>query len=75
MMVKLILHTDTKILCTRKTTPGLRNIEKYAVKVGGGINHRIGLFDAILIKDNHVAIAGSISNALKKVKKLKNKIN
>ena len=74
MMVKLILHTDTKILCTRKTTPGLRNIEKYAVKVGGGINHRIGLFDAILIKDNHVAIAGSISNALKKVKKLKNRI-
>ena len=74
MMVKLILHTDTKILCTRKTTPGLRNIEKYAVKVGGGINHRIGLFDAILIKDNHIAIAGSISNALKKVKKLKNRI-
>ena len=74
MMVKLISHTDTKILCTRKTTPGLRNIEKYAVKVGGGINHRIGLYDAILIKDNHIAIAGSISNALKKVKKLKNKI-
>ena len=74
MMVKLISHTDTKILCTRKTTPGLRNIEKYAVKVGGGINHRIGLFDAILIKDNHIAIAGSISNALKKVKKLKNNI-
>ena len=74
MMVKLISHTDTKILCTRKTTPGLRNIEKYAVKVGGGINHRIGLFDAILIKDNHIAIAGSISNALKKVKKLKNRI-
>ena len=74
MMVKLILHTDTKILCTRKTTPGLRNIEKYAVKVGGGINHRIGLFDAILIKDNHIAIAGSISNALKKVEKLKNRI-
>ena len=74
MMVKLISHTDTKILCTRKTTPGLRNLEKYAVKVGGGINHRLGLFDAILIKDNHIAIAGSISNALKKVKKLKNKI-
>tara|TARA_A100001037_G_C14975725_1_gene555810 strand:- start:49 stop:894 length:846 start_codon:yes stop_codon:yes gene_type:complete len=74
MMVKLISHTNTKILCTRKTTPGLRNIEKYAVKVGGGINHRIGLYDAILIKDNHIAIAGSISNALKKVKKLKNKI-
>ena len=74
MMVKLISHTDTKILCTRKTTPGLRNLEKYAVKVGGGINHRLGLYDAILIKDNHIAIAGSISNALKKVKKLKNKI-
>ena len=74
MMVKLISHTDTKILCTRKTTPGLRNLEKYAVKVGGGINHRLGLFDAILIKDNHIAIAGSISNALKKVEKLKNKI-
>ena len=74
MMVKLISHTYTKILCTRKTTPGLRNIEKYAVKVGGGINHRMGLYDAILIKDNHIAIAGSISNALKKVKKLKNKI-
>ena len=59
---------------TCKTTPGLRNIEKYAVKVGGGINHRIGLYDAILIKDNHMAMAGSISNALKKVKKLKNKI-
>lgn len=74
MMVKLISETNTKILCTRKTTPGLRNIEKYAVKVGGGINHRIGLYDAILIKDNHIAIAGSISNALNKVKKLKNKI-
>ena len=61
-------------MCTRKTTLGLRNIEKYAVKVGGGINHRIGLYDAILIKDNHIAIAGSISNALNKVKKLKNKI-
>ena len=74
MLVKLISKTNTKILCTRKTTPGLRNIEKYAVKVGGGINHRIGLYDAILIKDNHIAIAGSISNALNKVKKLKNKI-
>jgi len=74
MMVKLISHTHTKILCTRKTTPGLRNIEKYAVKVGGGINHRLGLYDAILIKDNHIAIAESVSNALKKVKKLKNKI-
>tara|TARA_Y100001970_G_scaffold109384_1_gene136645 strand:- start:921 stop:1766 length:846 start_codon:yes stop_codon:yes gene_type:complete len=74
MMVKLISKTNTKILCTRKTTPGLRNLEKYAVKVGGGINHRIGLYDAILIKDNHIAIVGSIPNALNKVKKLKNKI-
>mgnify|MGYP001343787420 FL=1 len=73
VLVKLISKTNTKILCTRKTTPGLRNIEKYAVKVGGGINHRIGLYDAILIKDNHIAIAGSISNALNKVKKFKNK--
>tara|TARA_Y100001936_G_C15993193_1_gene623541 strand:- start:281 stop:1123 length:843 start_codon:yes stop_codon:yes gene_type:complete len=73
MLVKLISKTNTKILCTRKTTPGLRNIEKYAVKIGGGINHRIGLYDAILIKDNHIAIAGSISNALNKVKKFKNK--
>ena len=73
IMVGLISKTKTKILCTRKTTPGLRNIEKYAVKVGGGINHRKGLYDAILIKDNHIAIAGSISNALNKVKKIKNK--
>ena len=73
IMVRLISKTKTKILCTRKTTPGLRNIEKYAVKVGGGINHRKGLYDAILIKDNHIAIAGSISNALNKVKKIKNK--
>ena len=74
MILKFISETNKKILLTRKTTPGLRNIEKYAVKVGGGINHRIGLYDAILIKDNHIAISGSISNALNKVKKLKNKI-
>ena len=49
-MVKLISYTDTKILCTRKTTPGLRNIEKYAVKVGGGINHRIGPVSYTLLR-------------------------
>jgi nicotinate-nucleotide pyrophosphorylase (carboxylating) len=57
-----------KIVCTRKTTPGLRAIEKYAVRVGGGSNHRFGLDDAVLIKDNHVAIAGSVTEALKRAK-------
>jgi nicotinate-nucleotide pyrophosphorylase (carboxylating) len=56
------------IVCTRKTTPGLRAIEKYAVRVGGGSNHRFGLDDAVLIKDNHVAIAGSVTEALKRAK-------
>ena len=56
------------MVCTRKTTPGLRAIEKYAVRVGGGSNHRFGLDDAVLIKDNHVAIAGSVTEALKRAK-------
>ena len=56
------------ILDTRKTTPGLRMLEKYAVEMGGGKNHRLGLFDAILIKDNHINAAGSIKNAVEKVK-------
>ena len=56
------------ILDTRKTTPGLRMLEKYAVEMGGGKNHRLGLFDAILIKDNHINAAGSIKNAVRKVK-------
>ena len=72
-MVKLISKTKSKILCTRKTTPNLRFLEKYAILKGGGYNHRFGLYDAILIKDNHIAISGSISNALKRVKKIKNK--
>ena len=54
----------TKICCTRKTTPGLRIFEKYAVRAGGGQNHRFGLYDAILIKDNHIAMAGGIENAI-----------
>lgn len=61
---KAIAHTKARITCTRKTTPGLRAAEKYAVRMGGGVNHRFGLDDAILIKDNHIAIAGGISQAL-----------
>lgn len=59
-----IAHTGTKIACTRKTTPGLRFAEKYAVRAGGGVNHRFGLDDAILIKDNHIAIAGGVGKAI-----------
>lgn len=55
----------TKLLDTRKTTPGLRYLEKWAVRIGGGVNHRIGLYDMILIKDNHIDYAGGISNAIK----------
>jgi len=58
-----------KILDTRKTTPGLRFIEKYAVRTGGGYNHRFGLYDMVLIKDNHIQIAGSITNAVQAVRK------
>jgi nicotinate-nucleotide pyrophosphorylase (carboxylating) len=59
-----IAHTKAKISCTRKTTPGLRFAEKYAVRCGGGANHRFGLDDAILIKDNHIAIAGGVAAAM-----------
>lgn len=64
--VKLLEGTHTKILDTRKTTPGLRLLEKYAVKVGGGENHRIGLYDMILIKDNHIDYAGGVTQAITK---------
>jgi nicotinate-nucleotide pyrophosphorylase (carboxylating) len=60
--------TGAKITCTRKTTPGLRAFEKYAVKCGGGVNHRYGLDDAVLIKDNHIAIAGGVRPALRAAK-------
>ena len=66
--VKLLAGTGTKILDTRKTTPGLRLLEKYAVKVGGGENHRIGLYDMILIKDNHIDYAGGVTAAITKTK-------
>jgi len=59
-----IAHTSTQVCCTRKTTPGLRALEKYAVRAGGGINHRFGLDDAVLIKDNHIAVAGGVKPAL-----------
>lgn len=59
-----IAHTKTRVCCTRKTTPGLRALEKYAVRAGGGVNHRFGLDDAVLIKDNHIAVAGGIAQAV-----------
>lgn len=62
--VERLKGTNTRVLDTRKTTPGLRMLEKAAVKIGGGCNHRIGLFDMILLKDNHVDFAGGISNAI-----------
>ncbi|MCZ4222082.1 carboxylating nicotinate-nucleotide diphosphorylase [Pedobacter rhodius] len=67
-IVSLLKGTKTKLLDTRKTTPGLRYLEKWAVRIGGGVNHRIGLYDMILIKDNHVDYAGGISNALNAAK-------
>ncbi|MBK8946108.1 MAG: carboxylating nicotinate-nucleotide diphosphorylase [Ignavibacteriae bacterium] len=60
--------TKTKLLDTRKTIPGFRLLDKYAVKIGGGTNHRFGLYDLVMIKDNHIEVAGSISNAVKQVR-------
>ncbi len=62
--VEAVAGTGAGIVCTRKTTPGLRALEKYAVRCGGGSNHRFGLDDAVLIKDNHLAVAGSIEEAV-----------
>ncbi|MBP5134778.1 MAG: carboxylating nicotinate-nucleotide diphosphorylase [Paludibacteraceae bacterium] len=64
--VKQIEGLHTRLLDTRKTTPGLRLLEKAAVKIGGGVNHRIGLYDMIMLKDNHVDFAGGIENAIRK---------
>lgn len=66
--VNIVDSTSTRIVDTRKTTPGLRMLEKYAVRCGGGFNHRFGLYDGVMIKDNHIAFAGSISKAVEKVK-------
>jgi nicotinate-nucleotide pyrophosphorylase (carboxylating) len=63
-IAKVIAHTKARVCCTRKTTPGLRALEKYAVRCGGGVNHRFGLYDAVLIKDNHVAAAGGVARAV-----------
>jgi nicotinate-nucleotide pyrophosphorylase (carboxylating) len=63
-----VAHTRAKILDTRKTLPGLRALEKYAVRCGGGVNHRFGLDDAVLIKDNHIAVAGGVAAALKRAR-------
>jgi nicotinate-nucleotide pyrophosphorylase (carboxylating) len=66
--VKAVEGTGVQILDTRKTTPGMRELEKAAVRAGGGTNHRTGLYDAILIKENHVAAAGGIAQAIERVR-------
>ena len=66
--MKLLEGTSTKVLDTRKTTPGIRALEKWAVKIGGGENHRFALYDMIMIKDNHIDFAGGISQAIQKTK-------
>jgi nicotinate-nucleotide pyrophosphorylase (carboxylating) len=66
--VRLLAGTHARVCCTRKTTPGLRALEKYAVRCGGGFNHRFGLDDAMLIKDNHIALAGGVRAVLKRAR-------
>jgi nicotinate-nucleotide pyrophosphorylase (carboxylating) len=68
MYVEKVKGYNTKVVDTRKTTPGWRSLEKYAVKMGGGMNHRSGLFDGVLIKDNHIRVCGGISQAVKKAR-------
>ncbi len=67
-IVQAIAGTRARVCCTRKTTPGLRAVQKYAVRVGGGSNHRFGLDDAVLIKDNHIAIAGGVRPAIERAR-------
>jgi nicotinate-nucleotide pyrophosphorylase (carboxylating) len=67
-LVSAVKGTRAQIVCTRKTTPGLRALEKYAVRAGGGSNHRFGLDDAVLIKDNHIALAGDVRTAIERAK-------
>jgi nicotinate-nucleotide pyrophosphorylase (carboxylating) len=67
--VEAVKDFPCKVLDTRKTTPGLRTLEKYAVRMGGGMNHRIGLYDAALVKDNHIEATGSIADAVKAVRR------
>lgn len=73
--VKLLEGTNTKILDTRKTTPGLRAAEKWAVKIGGGENHRFALYDMIMLKDNHIDFAGGVTKAIEKTKEYLKAIN
>jgi nicotinate-nucleotide pyrophosphorylase (carboxylating) len=67
-LVDAVAGTGARVVCTRKTTPGLRALEKHAVRAGGGSNHRFGLDDAVLIKDNHLAIAGSVAEAVRRAR-------
>jgi len=67
-LVKAVQGTKAAIVCTRKTMPGLRALQKYAVRAGGGMNHRFALYDAVLIKDNHIAVAGSVAEAIQRAK-------
>ena len=67
-LVDLLEGTGLEVACTRKTTPGLRVLEKYAVRAGGGTNHRFGLDDAVLLKDNHIALAGGVREAIRRVR-------
>ncbi len=67
-LVQAVRHTPARICCTRKTTPGLRAVQKYAVRAGGGSNHRFGLDDAVLIKDNHIAVAGGVAVAIRRAR-------
>jgi nicotinate-nucleotide pyrophosphorylase (carboxylating) len=67
-MVDMIEGSSAQIVDTRKTTPGLRNLEKYAVSMGGGRNHRFGLYDGVMIKDNHIKAAGGISQAISRIR-------
>jgi len=67
-LVEAVAGTKARIVCTRKTTPGLRVLEKYAARCGGGFNHRFGLYDAVLIKDNHIVAAGGIGHAVERAR-------
>ncbi len=68
-IVALIARHRARVVCTRKTTPGLRVLEKYAVRAGGGSNHRFGLDDAVLIKDNHIVVGGGVAEAIRRVRR------
>ena len=68
-IVALVSAYPVRVVCTRKTTPGLRMLEKYAVRAGGGSNHRFGLDDAVLIKDNHIIVAGGVAEAIRRVRR------